>query len=418
MDDSNSSLLLSILILIVLSGIFSATETAYSSLNRIRLKNMAEDGNKRAQTTLNLSEQYDLVLSTVLVGNNIVNILMSSLATVLFINLLGNMGVTVSTIVVTIVVLIFSEVTPKTLAKQYPEKFAIFVSPMVRFLLVVFKPINLFFTFWNFLLRLIFKLEPEQSITEEELMTIVDEAQQEGAITQEDKDLFENVIEFNDNQVGDILTPRINLEAVEVKDSMDHITKVFLDSGYSRLPVYKESLDNIVGVIHLRDFFQMTIKGKANINEIMSDVLHVTPTTPISNLLDTLQEKKLHMVVVVNEYGGTDGIVTMEDILEELVGNIWDEHDEVVHEIQELAPNKYLVTGQAEADKVLEILGIEDDFESTTVNGWIMEKIGEIPKSNDSFDIFNLHITIKSMANHRIDECVIEVRDKTEEVAD
>lgn len=409
MDDSNASLAIAIVVLIVLSGIFSATETAYSSLNHIRLKGMAEAGSKRAKQTLDLAQQYDIVLSTVLVGNNIVNISMSSLATVLFISLLGNIGVTVSTVVITIVVLLFSEVTPKTLAKQYPEKFAMLISPVMRVLLVLFKPINLFFKGWNIMLRKLFKIKPEQSITEEELMTIVDEAHQEGAITQEDKDLFENVIDFNDNRVIDILTPRVDLKAVAIDDSLESITQAFLETGHSRLPVYRDTLDSIIGVIHLRDFFQLKMAGKESITEIVTDILKVPETTPISALLDQLQKEKTHMVVVLNEYGGTDGIVTMEDILEELVGNIWDEHDDITHDIQELALDKYMVKGYAEADEILQVLGIKDSYTSTTVNGWILEKIGHIPEEQEIVTIFNLRITIAKMENHRIEECLIEI---------
>lgn len=409
MDDSNASLAIAIVVLIVLSGIFSATETAYSSLNHIRLKGMAEAGSKRAKQTLDLAQQYDIVLSTVLVGNNIVNISMSSLATVLFISLLGNIGVTVSTVVITIVVLLFSEVTPKTLAKQYPEKFAMLISPVMRVLLVLFKPINLFFKGWNIMLRKLFKIKPEQSITEEELMTIVDEAHQEGAITQEDKDLFENVIDFNDNRVIDILTPRVDLKAVAIDDSLESITQDFLETGHSRLPVYRDTLDSIIGVIHLRDFFQLKMAGKESITEIVTDILKVLETTPISALLDQLQKEKTHMVVVLNEYGGTDGIVTMEDILEELVGNIWDEHDDITHDVQELALDKYMVKGYAEADEILQVLGIKDSYTSTTVNGWILEKIGHIPEEQEIVTIFNLRITIAKMENHRIEECLIEI---------
>ncbi|MDQ0223412.1 HlyC/CorC family transporter [Streptococcus moroccensis] len=409
MDDSNSLLIVSIIGLMGLSAFFSATETAFSSLNRIRLKNMAEEGSKRAQLTLDLAQKYDTVLSTILVGNNIVNIAMSSLATVFFIALLGDIGVTVSTIVITILVLIFSEVTPKTLAKQSPEAFAMAVAPIIRLLLILFKPINLFFSGWNILLQNVFQTKDSQSITEEELMTLVDEAHQEGAITQEDKDLIDSVIEFNDNRVADILTSRVDLQAVSIEASKDDITKAFLDSGYSRLPVYKESIDHIIGTIHLRDFFQMVVQGKNHIDEIISDVVHVTTTTPINDLLNTLQQKKIHIAVVTNEYGGTDGIVTMEDILEELVGEIWDEHDEIVHEFHELKPSEYLVMGYADADRVLEEFGIEDEYQSTTMNGWILEKINQIPSEGDEFEIFNLHIRITKMDRHRIQKCIITV---------
>lgn len=408
MGDSNTHLLIAIIILIILSGIFSATETAYSSLNHIRLRSLADAGSKRAKQTLALAEQYEIVLSTVLVGNNIVNISLSSLATVLFISLLGSIGVTVSTVVITIVVLLFSEVTPKTLAKQAPEKFAMAVAPLMRLLLIIFKPINLFFIGWNAILRKVFRLNPEQSITEEELMTLVDEAHQEGAITQEDKDLFENVIDFNDNRVTDILTPRVDIRAISVEDSLETVTKTFLDTGFSRLPVYKENLDSIIGVLHLRDFFQLTLSGKQDFTEILTDVIRVTNTTPINRLLDQLQTEKVHMVVVVNEYGGTDGIVTMEDILEELVGNIWDEHDEIVSDIQELADGKYLVRGHAEAERVHQLFGIKDEFTSTTINGWIVEKIGHFPKENDRLQLFGLKISILKMDHYRIDECLIE----------
>lgn len=397
-------------ILIFMSSFFSATETAFLSLNRIRMKNMANDGNKKAQTTMYLVEQYDTLLSTILIGNNIVNIASASISTVLFTGLFGDAGVTISTVFMTIIVLIFGEITPKSLAKDFPEVFAMFAAPIIKFLSVVLKPINKIFALWKKVVSSIFKSGSSRGITEEELITIVEEATQEGGIDQREGELIRSAIEFNELQASDILTPRIDIVGVEENSSLSEINKTFNESRFSRLPVYKETIDNIVGVIHLKDLHYHTSTTTVG---LVKDVVYTTQTIQISTLLPLLQAKKSHLAVVCDEYGGTLGIVTLEDIIEELVGDIWDEHDEVIKDFEKIDDNRYRINCTANLDKMFKLFDIDKEVASSTVSGWVIEEIGGIPEVNDSFDFENMHIIVTETDFKRVLE--IEVFIKEEE---
>ena len=330
--------LIIILFCIVMSAYFSATETAFSSLNRIRIKNMAEKGNKKAALVLRMSEKYDSMLSTILVGNNIVNILCTSLTTIIFVELLGEeMGASVSTIVITVVVLIFGEVSPKSIAKESPEKFAMFSAPLLNALMVVLTPVNFLFVQWKKLLSMIVKVSDEKGITEEELLTIVEEAEQGGGIDKEESTLIRSAIEFNELEAVDIFTPRIDVISVSVDMTKDEIAKVFKETGFSRLPVYDGDIDHIVGILYQKDFHNYIYHTDAEIRDNLRPVVYITKNKRIDDLMKELQQKKLHFAVIVDEFGSMFGIVTLEDILEELVGEIWDEHDEIVHEIEQLS---------------------------------------------------------------------------------
>ncbi|MBE6562722.1 MAG: HlyC/CorC family transporter [Ruminococcaceae bacterium] len=402
---------------IVLSAFFSATETAFSSINRIKMISLAEnDGNKKAAAVLDIVEKYDKFLTTVLVGNNIVNILLASLATIFFIGRVGDeYGTTVSTVVTTVVVLIFGEITPKSLAKEFPEKFAMFALPFVKFLMFIFAPLCFIFSLWTNLLSKINKNEEDDSITDDELLTIVKEAENEGGLDKHESELIQNAIAFDDRQALDILTPRVDVIAVQSDATEEEINKVFSDSGYSRLPVYEGSLDNIIGIIHQKDFHDGTDEGKA-LAEIYKKPVFVTPTLKISNLLRKLQEEKAHIAVVVDEYGGTAGIVTMEDILEELVGEIWDEHDEIVEEVTEVSENIYLLQGTVLLDEMCDLLGIKcEDSEADTVSGFIMEQLDHIPEAGETFEYENLKFEITEVVARRITEVKIEVLPVEEE---
>jgi len=406
MDNESILSIIIIILCVILSGYFSATETAFSSLNRIRIKNMADNGNKRAALTYKLSDNYDKLLSTILVGNNIVNIAAASVSTLLFVRFLGNAGPTVSTVVITITVLIFGEISPKSIAKESPEKFAMFSAPFLSVLIFVLTPINFLFTQWKKLLSLIFKTGDDRSITEEELLTLVDEAEKEGAINEEDKEMINNVIDFNDREVNEIYTPRVDIVGIHETASIDEITDTFMESGFSRIPIFKENIDNIIGVIHIHDFFDTTLKHKNSIAEIITPVIYVTPKTKINDLLKSLQEAKTHLAVVSDEYGGTAGIVTMEDILEELVGEIWDEHDEVIESFEKIDDGVYKISCSAEIDKMFEFFDVTGEVDSATVSGWIMEELGKIPEEGDSFEYENLSITVTKTDNQRIIEIV------------
>ena len=385
-------------VLVALSAFFSSTETAFSSLNRTRLKNMADHGDKRAENTLALAERYDELLSTILVGNNVVNIALSSIATLFFIGLVGDSdsGAGIATAVTTVIVLIFGEITPKSLAKESPERFAMTIAPVIGLLVTLLKPINWLFAQWKKLLSLFVKPEEDTGFTSDELMTIVEEAEQEGGMDAEETELLKSAIEFHDLDVGDILTPRVRVEGVELSSTPTEAADRFEQTGYSRLPVYEETLDRIVGVIHQKDFHNRLRKGNSfKLGDIMKKPVYVPISAKISDTLKLLQKNQIQMAVVADEYGGTEGIVTMEDILEELVGEIWDEHDEVEEPFR-LSDNGRTCTvlGSASPEEMFEKLGIEDETEASTVSGWVMEKTETIPQAGDSFEFGGWKATV------------------------
>lgn len=408
--------LIAIVCLVLLSAFFSATETAYTSINRPRLKTRAADGNKRAAKVLALTDNYDRVLFTLLIGNNIVNISASTIATLLFVQLLGNgAGPTVSTIVLTIVILVFGEITPKTCAKEAPEAFAEFAYPMLRLFMVVLFPICAIFSGLKIIIRKVFKFKGNEGITEEELLNIVEEANEDGAIEDSESDLISSAIEFHDCEVGEILVPRVNVVAIPIDMPMSSIKSVFFKNAYSRLPVYNGTIDKIVGMIHERDFLISLDRGDKNINGIIKKTALATEHMKISTLLRSMQKAKVHLAVVVDEYGGTLGIVTLEDILEELVGEIWDEHDEVVEYFEKLDHNTYRVDGNADLGDFFELFSIEteeDEFDSQTVGGWVMETLGELPRKNDSFDFEHLHVVLTRCTQRRVYEIKVIVTDE------
>ncbi len=377
--------ILIIVVLIMMSAFFSATETAFSSLNRTRLKSLADNGNRKAAKALTLAENYDDLLSTILIGNNIVNIAMASIATVLFVNLLGNAGATVSTVVITIVVLIFGEISPKSMAKESPESFAMAVSGVVSGLVKVFKPINWLFGRWKGLLSKLFKVKDDRRLTQDELITMVEEVEQEGGMDADDSDLVRSAIEFHDQEVADILTPRVRVEGVPQDASFHEVEEIFEESGYSRLPVYDETIDRIVGVIHQKDFYRKTKDEQVCLPEIMKSPVFVTENTKISDLMRLLQKTKSQLAVVVDEYGGTVGIVTMEDILEELVGEIWDEHDEIEVEFQEEKDGCWRIMGSAPVEEMEERFNLGMGSDASTVGGWVMELAERIPDEGEIF---------------------------------
>lgn len=400
--DGNLPLIIIALACVVFSAFFSATETAFSTMNRIRLKAMSSDGNRRAERALRMSEDFDRLLTTILIGNNIVNILGTSVATVLFTNLLGNNGVTVSTVVMTVVVLIFGEISPKSLAKESPEAFAMFATPLIRAISKVLLPVNYLFTQWKKLLSKVFKPQEEESIIEEELMTLVDEAQSEGDMDAHEGELIRSAIEFNDLDVQDILTPRVDITGLEDTATMEEAEEVFRQNGYSRLPVYHDTMDNIVGILHEKDFYDALHRGLKDIRQVMKSAVYAPPTLPISRLLQLLKAQKTHMAVVLDEFGGTMGIVTMEDVLEELVGEIFDEHDDVTVEVHQQADGSWIIDGGASLEDVLELFQIHKDYEADTVGGWIAEEMDCIPKEGEGFDLENIHVDVVRMDKRRV----------------
>lgn len=412
MDSHLVIMLVIIVFCVIMSAYFSATETAFSTANKIRLKTMAEKGNKRADKTLRLAENYDTLISTILIGNNIVNILSASLATIFFAGIFKDvqaitedLSATISTVVMTLVVLTFGEVTPKTLAKQMPEKFAMFSAPLIGALVVVFRPFSFIFGQLQKLLSKMFKNKDDQGMTEEELISIIEEAEEGGNIDEEESTLIKSAIEFNELEVGDIFTPRIDITAVENDVTKEELAKLFSESGYSRIPVYEGDLDNILGIVYYKDFFTTAFKKNSSISDIIKPVLYVTKTQKINDLLKELQEKQLHLAVVSDEYGSTAGIVTLEDILEEIVGEIWDEHDEIVEEIKEVSEDEYIVSGMTNIEKLFDNFDIplDEDIDALTVNGWVMDILGRIPKEGDSFEQHGLTVRVLKMDGRRIE---------------
>ena len=413
MEDGSIPLLLAMVILVILSGFFSASETAYSSLNKIRLKSRADSGDQKAAQILALSERYDSLLSTILIGNNIVNIALASIGTVFFTGLLGGAsGPTVSTAVITVTVLIFGEITPKSMAKEMPEKFASFSAPVLHALITVFTPVNFLFSAWKKFLSRHFHGEENDGITDAELMTMVSEAENDGELTNHESELIRSAIEFDDVEVEEVLTPRVDVVAVADDISMQELADAFDESGYSRLPVYHETIDNIIGVVHEKDYYQATRRGSASMDELVAPTLYTTGSTQISALLRTLREKHHHMAVVVDEYGGTEGIVTLEDILEELVGEIWDEHDEETEEFRRQSNGNWLVSGSASVDDLWEELSIPEDREidSITVSGLVQEKTGRLPKVGDHFTIDRYDGVVTKTAHRRVLEVSLRER--------
>ena len=421
MPDGSVQLLVALIILILFSGFFSATETAFSCANKIKLRTLASNGNKRATKVLVLAEEnFDMLISTILVGNNIVNISAATISTLLFALLIKNPKIDssfVSTAVTTVVVLIFGEITPKFIAKTYPEKLAMLFYPVIRFFTYIFKPINIIFSGWKKFISVAFKLKNEEIITEEEIITIVEEAKEDGTLKQEETELIKSVIEFDDQEVENIYTPRVNLVAVDINSSMEDIQKVFQTTKFSRLPVYLETIDQIIGTIHQSDFYSLLFTKATSIKSIIKEPYFTTSHTKISKLLNQLQKNKTHMAIVLDEYGGTLGIVTMEDILEELVGEIWDEHDvEIAHYFKE-DDTTYIVNGNAPTDIIFELFNHEDEkdnFEANTVSGWILEYLGEIPISGTTFKFKNLQIDILQSTVKKINKVRISLLEENE----
>ena len=394
--------LIAMVICLILSAYFSATETSFSSLNKTRLKVLADDGNKKAERALKLAENYDKLIFTILIGNNIVNIAMASIGTLLFIGIYGDVGATISTVVVTVVVLFFGEITPKSIAKDMPEKFAMFSAPFIRVWIWVLTPVNFLLSQWKKLVSRFFKTDDESKISHEELLLFMEDAEQDGGIDENEGELLRNALEFRDLTAAEILTHRIEIEAVDITDSHEDIAKVFTQSGFSRLLVYRDTIDQVVGVLHQKDFYVNGKMTERPIAEIMTAPLFVYQHTKIRDILETLQLKKSHIAIVVDDFGGTLGIVTMEDILEELVGEIWDEHDEVEEDFEKLGEDLYRVDCSVSLEDFCEFFDVKLESDSVSVGGWIMEYLNHIPVKDEKITVENLEITVSEVNAHRV----------------
>ena len=407
--------ILLLLALLVMGTYFSATEMAFASLNRARMKHLAETGDKRAKLVLKLNDRFDELISTLLICNNGVALTSATVSAFLFMQIIGEAGPFVSTIVVTIVVVVFTDDLPKSMAKQSPEKVALFSAPILRVLMLIFKPINFLMAKLKTSIRkkIVSKTDEsegeERGFRGEELLYVVEEAEQDGTITEEDSLRISNAIGFNDLLAEDILTPRVNIIGIPKNSSTEEIANTFVKSGYSRLQVYQETLDNIVGVVHIRDFLKCTTDASISLDDIMTPAMYTTLGIQVPELFKLLQKLKCHIAIVADEYGGTEGIITMEDILEQIVGDIWDESDEIVEEFVSLGSNRHKVICTAAIDKMYAYFGLEDNSASSTVGGWIIDMLKKIPKKGDSFVYKNLTITITKADPKRAVECTVEV---------
>lgn len=416
MSDNTHILVFVLVILVIFSGLFSAIETAYSSANRIRLKNLSDE-KPQALKVLDILEDFDRFITTVLIGNNIVNIAAATIGTIIFTRIYGGNGPTISTIVITLVVLLFGEITPKSIAKKIPETFSCATVGFVQFITYLFLPISWIFSGWKYLMDRFIKIEEDDSDIADELITMVDEAEKEGDLEEHESDLISAAIEFNDLDVKDVLTPRVDVVAVASNTPLKEIEKVFRMNSYSRLPIYENNIDNIVGVVHEKDFYNLynNEQDRSNLRRITKPVIYTSENVKISTLLKQLQKAKLHLAVVSDEYGGTAGIITMEDIIEELVGEIWDEHDTVKEYYHKLNDNTYLVKCSADIEDMLERFGVEpdeDDFDFITVSGWVINELGHIPNVGEEFDYQNLHITITKADQRKVSEIKVVILDE------
>lgn len=415
MDSTSIVIILILVILIALSAWFSSTETAYSSANKVRLKSKADDGDKRARRVLELLDQYDKLLSCVLIGNNIVNLTAATLSTVLFTRLFPVYGPAISTVVLTVLLLIFGEITPKTMAKDQPEKYAMQAEPALRICLVILSPLDAFFGLWYKLSSKLFHPAEDEGITEEELITMVEEAENEGGLEHHESELIRAAIEFNDMEVEEILTPRVDIIAAADTITMEELAVLFAESGYSRIPVYHDSIDNVIGLVHEKDFFSARFHNHTDVSSLISKVFYTTGSAKISDLLRLLQRSKTHMAIVVDEYGGTEGLVTMEDILEELVGEIWDEHDEVLEEFKPLEDGSYLISCTANLDDLFDRFSIRgEDIDSASISGWVLDQLGKLPVEGDHFVYDNLDVTVTKVDHRRVLEIRVAVIRKQE----
>ena len=412
--------ILTIIALVIISAFFSAAETAYSSITRVRFKAMAESKHKRQVWAAALGENFEKLITTILIGNNIVNIGAATLATLFLTRIMedATLAGTISTITITVVVLFLGEVAPKTLAKRNPEPFALMAAPIVLFLYYLFYPLNWILGLWQKLLTKIFKSKGDTAITDEVLITYVDEAEDSGEIDAEESELIKSAIEFDDLTVEDALTPRVDIVAIDVTASADKALELFRETGYSRIPVFKGSIDNIIGILNEKDFYKLYMDGQKKIRNMMSkEVVLVPPSTKLSDLLKRLQKGKMHIAIVISEFGGTMGIITLEDILEELVGEIWDEHDDIEEPVKVLSENEYEIAGQYTVDDFFDLFEIDkdpDDYDSVTVSGFVGEILDRTPKVNDTLTFENLFIKVLSVEYNRIARIYVKVNEKQE----
>lgn len=408
MDNSNIGKIVLVVVMMIFSALFSGTETAYSSVNKLRLKNYEAQGNKKATKALMLANRFDDVLTAVLIGNNIVNIATSSISTLIFVDIFGNSGAGISTVVITILVLIFGEVLPKSYAKRNAEKISLLFASPLSVLVTVLKP----FVWILNKMSSIFKGADSPTVTEDELKYMIDEIEEEGIIEEQESELVKSALDFDEITVNKILIPRVKIIGIEINESIDEIKKLFNQEMYSRMPVYEKSLDNITGIITNKAFFKMLVEGKSDIREIIQEVPHIADTNLISEAMKLMQRSKVHLAVVTDEYGGTEGIVTLEDIIEELVGEIYDEYDEIITNIVKLSENRYEAAGDTNISDLFEMLELDEaitETDCTTVGGWITDIMGHIPEAGETVETGIFILTATEVNENKVEKIIIEI---------
>ena len=415
----NPLLPISIIICLALSAYFSATETAISSVSRPRLKAIEESGDARAKTALRVTERYDDALSALLIGNNIVNIAASSIGTIVCIDIFGeSLGALASTIIMTLLVLTFGEILPKSMAKKNSETIALLACGPLSVLMKVLKPLIWLFVQVKKLVIGRFHKQDTPTVTEEELRYIIEETVDEGVLEEHESELIQSALEFNDTTASEILTPRVDVVGIDVESTPQEVAGVFLSERYSRLVVYEKSIDSIIGIITLKDFFSAYLQDpNFDLRTIMQEVMFVPPGKPVYELLKELQKQKAQIAVVVDQYGGTLGVVSLEDILEELVGEIWDEDEENVSLCTAVGDGVWQAAGETHVDDLLEQIApdvtLEEDH-PTTLSGWIVDQIERIPEAGESFELNGLSIKVLAMDEHVIKRVEIRVPQKAE----
>ncbi len=415
MDSSSIGMIVALVLLLFASAYFSATETAFSSLNKIRLRNKAEDGNRRAEATLALAEDFDRLLSTILVGNNIVNITAATLGTLLFTRFYPEYGPTISTVVLTIAVLTFGEISPKTFAKSHAESVAMWVTPVLKGIIVILRPLTALFSQLQRAIGKLFHSGEETGITEDELITMVSTAEDEGGLDRNESRLIRSAIEFGDMQVDEILTPRVDMVSISDQATAGELNDLIAANHFSRIPVWHESIDTVIGIIHELDFHEAELEDDEPWLHLITPVIYVAASARIADLLHDMQRRKMHMAIVVDEFGGTEGLVTLEDILEELVGEIWDEHDEVVEMIQKQEDGSYLISCSASVDDVFQLFDLRPKEDFSSISSWVMESLGHIPRVGDQFTCENLQITVTEIHRMRVMQIRVDLLPEPEE---
>ena len=412
----NSNVILGIVIglLILCSSFFSCIETAFSCVSTARLKNEESKGNKKAKNALFITENSDKALTTILIGNNVVNLGCSSLATVLCMNIFQNFAAAISTGLTTILVLTFGEIIPKCIGKEKSEAVALNTAIILKGLMIVLTPLSfLFIAIETGALKLLNIRNDSPTVTEDELKYIIEHSENEGVLEEEESEMVQSALEFDEKSAFEVLTPRVDMLALDIDDDFETNKNKILTERYSRVPVYKENLDNILGILYTRDYLEELIDGKTpDIKLLINDAFFTYKSRKLSALMNDLRKNQVNMAIVTDEYGGTLGIVTMEDLIEEIVGEIYDEDEDIEKEYTKLRENCYFVSGDLEFDQLLELTDREDfdnDTESHTVGGFIFEHMGRIPKEGDKFEIDGLSFEVYKVEERRIISAIVKV---------